>query len=342
MKDIAVYIRSRDKFGDQIASFPALYQLKQWWPQATLRVVGQHAVSGYYLPLPWVDEFVQVDSLYAAARAMPWRADMAVCLHHTSERYAIVNMLRMPKVRLGFQNNRLLDFIWTHGWRKDINEYIGLANLSLLGTYRPVQPEITSRDCFANIAALAPQPRPSADIVLIPGGGDGEFKRWGVDNFVALADLLKATLGADTRFSFVLGPAEAAEQAALAAMNRPDFELVVGRTVPELAALMLNARLIVANDCGPSHIGQGVCVPYVGVFNEANPEWFWARSYTEAVYPESGRVDIQLVSPGQVAAACFRVLQTPRPLWLNGQGSRAAVQAGDQTSGSMLRGRVAA
>ncbi|CAM3949215.1 glycosyltransferase family 9 protein [Bordetella muralis] len=342
MKDIAVYIRSRAKFGDQIASFPALYQLKQWWPQARLRVVGQHAVSGYYLPLPWVDEFVQVDSLYAAARAMPWRADIAVCLHHSSERYAIVNMLRMPKVRLGFQNNRLLDFIWTHGWRKDINEYIGLANLSLLGTYRPVQPEITARDCFASIAALAPQPGASADIVLIPGGGDGEFKRWGVANFVALADMLKATLGSDTRFSFVLGPAEAAERTALQALNRPDFELVVGRTVPELAALMLNARLIVANDCGPSHIGQGVCVPYVGVFNEANPEWFWARSYTEAVCPEPGRVDIQLVSPGQVAAACSRVLQTPRPLWLSAQERSTEGQAGALTSGSMLRDRVAA
>jgi len=312
MKDIAVYIRSRDKFGDQIASFPTLYQLKQWWPQARLRVVGQHAVSRYYLSLPWVDEFVQAESVYRATCAMPWRADLAVCLHHSSERYAFVNMLRQPKVRLGFRNSRVLDFIWTHAWRKDINEYIGLANLSLLGAYRPVQPEIIARGCFASIAALAPQPGLSADIVLIPGGGDGEFKRWGVDNFIALADLIKAELGPDTRFSFVLGPAETVEQTVLQALNRPDFQLIVGRTVPELSALMLNARLVVANDCGPSHIGQCVCVPYVGVFNEANPEWFWARPYTEAVHPEPGRVGIRLVSPAQVVQACRRVLQAPR------------------------------
>ncbi|OZI76304.1 glycosyltransferase family 9 protein [Bordetella genomosp. 2] len=312
MEDVVVYIRSRAKFGDQIVSFPALYQLKQWWPQATLRVVGQHAVSGYYLALPWVDEYVQAESLLDAAKAMPWRADMAVYLHHSSERYGIISLLRRPKVRLGFQNGRMLDFAWSHAWRKDINEYIGLANLLMLGTYRPVQPEAAARACFEHIAALAQRPVPPADVVMIPGGGDGEFKRWGVRNFVALADLLKARLGAQTRFSFILGPAEAAEQAALQALNRPDFELVSGRSVAELAALMLDARLIVANDCGPSHIGQGACVLYVGIFNEANPEWFWARPYTEAVYPDSGRVDIQLVAPAQVAQACLRVLQAPR------------------------------
>lgn len=313
MQDIAVYIRSRDKFGDQIASFATLFQLKQWWPQAKLRVVGQHAVSGYYLPLPWVDEFVHAPNLYRGIGAMPWRADLAVCLHHSSERYGLISLLRRPKVRLGFGNHRLLDFMWTNAWQKDINEYIGLANLHLLNTYRPVQPQATSRACFEAIAALAPASSPRADIVLIPGGGDGEFKRWGVDNFIALADLLKARLGDGARFSFVLGPAEAEERAALQALNRSDFDLIVGRSVAELALLMLDARLVVANDCGPSHIGQGVCVPYVGVFNEANPEWFWARPYTAAVYPDTGQIGIRLVSPGHVAQACWQVLQAPRP-----------------------------
>jgi len=313
MQEIAVYIRSRDKFGDQIASFAALYQLKKWWPDATLRVVGQHEVSRYYLPLPWVDEFVFAKSLSAGIRAMPWRADLAVCLHHSSERYALINVLRQSRVRLGFRNGRLLDFAWTHAWKKNINEYIGLANLNILNTYRSVEPEKISRECFTVLAALAPPSSPNADVVLIPGGGDGEFKRWGIDNFIALADKLKVQLGQDTRFSIVLGPAEKAEHAALQALGRTDFDLIEGRSIPELAALMLNARLVVANDCGPSHIGQGVCVPYVGVFNEANPEWFWDRSYSEAVYPASGEVGIQLVSPDHVLQACLRVLGAPRP-----------------------------
>ncbi|MBV7486984.1 glycosyltransferase family 9 protein [Bordetella sp. BOR01] len=318
MQDIVVYLRSRAKFGDQVVSFPALYQLKQWWPQAKLRVVVQHDVASYYRQLPWVDECVQVQGLCDALRAIPKRADLAVCLHHTSERYGLISLLRQPRARLGFRNGRLFDFAWTHAWPKNINEYIGLANLYLLNTYRPLQAETIVRRCFEEIAALAPERRPSADIVLIPGGGDGDFKRWGINNFVALADLLKARLGGGTRFSFVLGPAESAEQAMLQALMRPDFDLVSGRPIPELAALMLDARLVVANDCGPSHIGQGVCVPYVGVFNESNPEWFWDRPYAANVCPPPGLSDIQAVPPRQVADACFRVLRAP-PVYLSGQ-----------------------
>lgn len=313
MQNIAVYIRSRCKFGDQVVAYATLHQLKQWWPHARLRVVAQHAVSHYYLSLPWVDDFVQAETPIAAVRAMPRQTDLSVSLHHTSERYGMVNLLRRPTLRLGFRNRRLLDFVWTHSHGKDIREYIGLANLRLLSQYRPLAPEQASRDCFEQLAAQAGPGVRGADMVMIPGGGDGEFKRWGVANFVALADLLKRRHGAHTRFSFVLGPAETAELAALAALQRADFELVVGRSIAELAALMRNARLVVANDCGPSHIGQGVCVPYVGVFNEANPEWFWDRPYSEAVYPASGHIDIQLVTPGQVADACARVLAAKRP-----------------------------
>lgn len=308
MREIVVYIRSRNKFGDQIVSFAALYQLKQWWPDAQLRIAAQHDVASYYRLLPWVDDFIRYGSFLQMLRSLPRKTDMAVCLHHSSERYGLVTLLRQATVRLGFSNDRVFDFAWTHSWRKNVNEYIGLANLYLLNAYRPVDPESTFRRCFERIAALAPEARAQAHVVLIPGGGDGNFKRWGIRNFVALVDLLKARLGPHTRFAFVLGPAESAERTALQALNRPDFELVSGCSFPELTALMLRARLVVANDCGPSHIGQGVCVPYVGVFNDANPEWFWDRPYSRHVCPSDGSSDIQKVDPHKVAQACFEVM----------------------------------
>src|SRR3546814_12250602 len=83
---------------------------------------------------------------------------MVVCLHHTSERYGLISLLRQSKARLGFRNNRLLDFAWTHAWRKNINEYIGLANLYLLNTYQPVQAEPMVRRCFEENAALGTGP----------------------------------------------------------------------------------------------------------------------------------------------------------------------------------------
>ena len=100
------------------------------------------------------------------------------------------------------------------------------------------------------------------DVVMIPGGGSGPFKRWSIAHYIRLADLLKTSIGRGTQFSFVLGPDEAAELELINSLRRPEFRIEYCRTIPELSALMLRARLIVANDCGPSHIAQGVGVPW--------------------------------------------------------------------------------
>ena len=94
----------------------------------------------------------------------------------------------------------------------------------------------------------------------------------------------------------------------IAFLGRSDFKIEFCRPPAELAALMRNARLVVSNDCGPSHIAQGLCVPYVGIFNEPNPEWFWARSYTRDVVPDNGTDAINSIEPARVLRACLDVL----------------------------------
>lgn len=108
----------------------------------------------------------------------------------------------------------------------------------------------------------------------MPGGGAGAFKRWDIRHYVALTDRLKLELGADICFSFVLGPDETQEYAYLQSLQRPDFRFLMQGSLAEIAYVSLHARLVVANDCGPSHVAQSACVPLVGVFYRPNPEWF--------------------------------------------------------------------
>lgn len=312
MADIVVFVRSKSRYGDQIVAFPALYLVKKLWPDKQVRVVSRFDVGDFYTRLPWVDQFVRADAFGDQVRAFPRGASASLTLHHSSERFALLNLLRRPALRLGFNNRRIGDCVWTHSHVKDIREYIGLANLRLLATIQPHDPEVIARECFLEIARPCAGKVKPADIVLIPGGGKGPFKRWSVEHYVALADLLQTRLGGDAVFSFVLGPAETAERAWLEQLNRPDFRLESGRSVAELVALMQDARLVVANDCGPSHIGQGLCVPYVGVFNEPNPEWFWARDYTRDVVPDAGSSDINSIPPARVLEACMAVLADPK------------------------------
>ena len=308
VSDIVVFVRSHKRYGDQIVSFPTLYQLKQWWPEKRLRVVSRFSVSHYYTPLPWVDEFVEARGVREHLKCLSTQTMLSVNLHHSSERYGLVNMVRRPSMRMGFRNRRLLDFAWTHHHAKDINEYIGLANLHMLATYQPFSAATAARNCFGEIAQpFLGKVRP-ADVVMIPGGGSGAFKRWSWHHYVALADLLKSQLGEGTTFTFVLGPDDLSERDRISGLARDDFYIEFGRTVPELAAIMYGARLVVANDCGPSHIAQGSGVPYVGVFNAPNPEWFWHRPQARAVVPTNGSKDINSITPQDVLAACREVI----------------------------------
>lgn len=320
MSDIVVFVRSQPRYGDQIVAFSALYLLKRFWADKAVRVVSRYPVGDFYLDLPWVDEFVHADSFGRQLSALPVHSSVSLNLHHSSERYALINLLRRPELRMSFDNNRLGDRVWTHRHRKDINEYIGLANLRLLATYQDHDPEVTARRCFAQVGRPYLHEVKPADIVLIPGGGSGDFKRWSLDHYLALADRLQAHLGGHAEFTFVLGPGEVAEFDRLKRLGRRDFRLEFCRPVGALAALMQDARLVVANDCGPSHIAQGLCLPYVGVFNEPNPEWFWARKHARDVVPEGGCTEINSIHSARVLQACLEVLAISRPACGDPQG----------------------
>ena len=309
MKEVVVFIRSMQFLGTQIVSYPLLYQIKQFWPACHLRVVAQDNVGQHYLSLPWVDEFVQADRFAAVYNAMNHSADLLIVLHFASDKYGAAALLKRPKYRLGFKNKRITDFVWTHSHRKNFSEYMGLGNMLLLSAFKPFDPEVAARACVAVLAAqsdglnIAP-----TDVVLMPGGGAGDYKRWPITEFVRLADLLKPTLPEGASFCFVLGPDEANEYAWLLSLARADFKFLMTRPLPEIAAAVMQAKLVVANDCGPSHLAQFAGVPYVGVFHERNHEWFWTRDSAADVLPADGSTEIKHVTVQDVLTACLKVM----------------------------------
>lgn len=327
--------------GTQIVSYPLLYQIKQFWPTCYLRVVAQDAVGQHYLNLPWVDAFTQADTLPEVYRVMDSSADLVIALHFASEKYGIAALLKRPKYRLGFKNGRVTDFVWTHTHRKDFSEYMGLANLRLLAAFKDFEPAQVARECVKALAAAADstpnyalfdpanasdvsiddsrlndastQPCSAGDtnptqIVLMPGGGAGDYKRWPIEHYVALVDLLKPALIPRATFCFVMGPDEAEQYRWLQSLGRKDFVYLMTCPIADIARAVMAAHLVVANDCGPSHLAQFAGVPYVGVFHESNREWFWTRDTSIDILPQDGTHEIKNVTPVQVLVACQKVL----------------------------------
>lgn len=309
MAGIVVFIRSMHALGDQLVGYPLLYQLHQQYPNHRVTVVAHDPVGNYYTQLPWVHQFVHATMAAQKYRSIAKDTEIIIALHHSSELYSLLGAIKRVPVRLGFKNKRATDFLWTHRLPKDINQYIGLANLQLLGQLHPFDTGQAARHSMAWLASQKNTPVEHTDVVFMVGGGAGAFKRWGIANYTALAQRLQHHLGPNTTFTCILGPAETSELAQLQQINTPHLRLMVSRPLAEIADLCLNAKLIVANDCGPSHIAQNTGTPYVGLFNEPNPEWFWQRPNTRAVTPPQGTIDIQSVSIECVEAACCNALK---------------------------------
>jgi ADP-heptose:LPS heptosyltransferase len=184
---------------------------------------------------------------------------------------------------------------------------MGLANLRVLAAFKDFDPTQAARQCVQALATI-PADANAAEVVLMPGGGAGDYKRWPIAHFVALADLLKSTLMPHARFCFVMGPDEAEQHHWLQSLGRSEFVYLMTRPIAEIANAVMAAKLVVANDCGPSHLAQFSGVPYVGVFHESNREWFWARETSADVLPQDGTHDIKNVTPQQVLVAARLVL----------------------------------
>jgi ADP-heptose:LPS heptosyltransferase len=115
---------------------------------------------------------------------------------------------------------------------------------------------------------VPPQARASADAWLRAHGWSGEplialqlgasddRKRWPPERFAALADRLPARLGT---IVFVGSEAERPlVERAFARLARPALNAAGATSIPELAALLRHAHLLVTNDTGPMHVATAV------------------------------------------------------------------------------------
>jgi ADP-heptose:LPS heptosyltransferase len=137
---------------------------------------------------------------------------------------------------------------------------------------------------------VAARPESSPDrtgrVVLFPGAGE-PAKRWPVDRFVALGASLTAET--DTEATLVIGPDE--QDLTVRVDPGQGVEIVVDPPIETLLALVLDAALVVSNDCGPSHLGQLSGRRFLGLhrtgWNTAE-DWFLDKKNSDLLLSRPG------------------------------------------------------
>jgi hypothetical protein len=120
-------------------------------------------------------------------------------------------------------------------------------------------------------ALLAPSARkPTSSIVVIHPGAAFGAKRWPVDRFAAVA----AALAHDGHRVVVTGGRDEAGLTAAVAAAAGGVDLAGRTSLPDLLALVADARLVIAGDTGIAHVATAFATPSVTLFGPVGPaQW---------------------------------------------------------------------
>jgi len=299
MSTIAVFVENRPFFGALLVHVPLLHALRERHPGARIVVLAPFAEAKLLVEIGAADALEVYVGRFADVRArlVALAPELVVSLRPASRWLDLAIASVRPRASAGFAS-WLAPLAYSRTAPHDTRvyrprKYLALAMSREAALAAPLDP------AFRALAAREPEPlrreAGTRTLAVLPGGGAGEFKRWGVANFVALAESLAAGDPA-LRFAWVLGPQELnALDAVLGSRVGPLSTVLGNPPLPQLAAAALAVDGAVGNDCGPGHVLQMCGAPFVCVVSDHDgegairaDEWLDARSRGWAVIGAPG------------------------------------------------------
>ncbi len=111
--------------------------------------------------------------------------------------------------------------------------------------------------------------RHKGPLIALNPSGTWESKRWGLDNFASLADMLTEKLAATC--VLLWGPGELPDVKTVAGQMKHHAVIPPSTSLRQLGALLSCCDYTISNDSGPMHISAAVGTPTLGIFGPTNP-----------------------------------------------------------------------
>lgn len=270
-----IVVFNHHHLGDMLGSFPALLAIRQRWPEARILNVAPS------LPLSLLENTGLTDVSIAQPRTARgnWKAlrvvrsqkpDLAVCFSGT-RRVAVMARLCGARHRIGYSPTKH-EWAWTTkvsikgapalqhdlkmaetlGCPISKRDYVGLLN-------------VTEGECQVATRWLNENGvREGQPLIGLNMGASVDRRRWGVQNFAAVANELSRE---GLRIVVFGGPNDVELVEELQKMVAEPLLVATGRFSPrESAALMQQCAVMLTSDTGPMHLSLIVDTPTVALF----------------------------------------------------------------------------
>jgi heptosyltransferase II len=268
--------------GDSIMNLPAIRELRRRLPQAWIALLVKPGMAPLWGLCPDVNDVFTlrpgIGGMRAAAEAVHAEAfDFAYVLPH-SFRSALVPFLARVPGRKG-QPGHARDWMLTETIplpadapvRHQVHEYLHLMGLDSPPPEIRVPllhvPADARSGALQRLGEALGGAGEGALVGLFPGAARGASKRWPAGRFAELGTRLSAQ-----RIVVLGSGAERAACEDVAARIGPRAASLAGTlSLVELAAVLTQCRVVVANDSGGMHLAAALDVPVVGIFGLTDP-----------------------------------------------------------------------
>jgi len=307
MQKIAVFIPSKPFFGATVLLIPFFQNIREQYPNSHIFVFSTTPIINILKPLQLFDK----TEIYSEKKVRPilkpllqYKPDLIINFRSNSERLNFVCLWSFSSKKIGFKSSSLLSFMYHYKPERDKNSYRVLDFFKLLENplFKP-HFGFQKISNLANLDQQLPIDKNRINICLMPGGGEGEHKKWGIENFISLVNLIKIKYP-NAFFHFVIGKQEEPEMKILQSQfDKTSVAVYMNETIPHILQIVLTSVITIANDCGPSHLAQMCNGYYIGVWgwSKKDPistiaEWTHKSPKSFAVLAEKNQ-DIKTLSP---------------------------------------------
>ncbi|MCA1902491.1 MAG: lipopolysaccharide heptosyltransferase II [Candidatus Hydrogenedens sp.] len=285
--------------GDAVMSTPLLRSIKKFYPSASVHIVAKKAVCELLDGLKYINDSFSLPShplqqLKLAYELRKYKYSSAFVLPH-SFRSALLAFITGASLRIGYDCNSR-GFLLSHriafpqdgsGNRKIqymVYEYLRLAELlNIPFDNKGLELAVSEEEQSLWIKELEKEQLGGFRVGIAPGASFGSSKRWDVQRFATVAEVLTQKYGLTP--ILITGPGEEEIKNDFSKYYKKKFidPFINGHHLSRLKAVIKNLDLLICNDSGPRHIAIAFDIPVICLMGPTKPE------YTESPW-ERGEV----------------------------------------------------
>lgn len=283
-KDKILVTQTGGWIGDMILLTPALRALKRAYPQSYLALLVRPLAANLMESCPYLDEVIidtkgngRAQSLFQLVRYIRrGRFDLAIVLHPTSFRNALIPFLAGVSLRVGSNVNGrgiLLSKSCTDDTSlHEVDRYLRVLQLTNINEPASGLEFWHTGDDRRIVDQLLSDwdVLPENHIIGINLGTTWETKSWALDRFAEVIVEIKNRF--ENAVVLTGSSSEVGLGKALQKLVKANVINLVGKTtVLQLGALIERCNLYLTCDSGPMHIAAAVGTPTIALFGPTNP-----------------------------------------------------------------------